>query len=343
MNPPNIRLYMRALMRGLKDIHRRGIVHRDVKPANFLFHYEEGEGVLCDFGLAEVSGGYRSLFCAYNTKRYTPPRRATCQHGSTAPVTIQSSKVKTGDTPMVEQAVYDARKRSKLSEGKMGFLQEDKRPTIKTNRAGTRGFRAPEVLLKCPDQSMAIDIWSAGVMLLSILTHKFPVFNSSDDIEALMEISAIFGRAAMERCALLHNRTIISNVPSLDVAPTSLSLMILKLNPHIYTPLMQHPSPADAKTHIEAIDHAIDLCTRLLRLDATKRLTAASALRHPFLRPRDDENAEDLEPEEPFDPETGKCGHLHGMLGGTRSFSGWRLERLLTSPNRSRILRRRFP
>lgn len=55
MDPPHIRSYMRALLRALKDIHKRGIVHRDVKPANFLFDYEQGDGVLCDFGLAEVS------------------------------------------------------------------------------------------------------------------------------------------------------------------------------------------------------------------------------------------------------------------------------------------------
>lgn len=36
----------------------------------------------------------------------------------------------------------------------MGFPHEDKRPAIRTNRAGTRGFRAPEVLLKCPDQTV---------------------------------------------------------------------------------------------------------------------------------------------------------------------------------------------
>lgn len=49
-----MRWYIGSLLRGLSDIHDRGIVHRDVKHANFLFHYESGEGVLCDFGLAEV-------------------------------------------------------------------------------------------------------------------------------------------------------------------------------------------------------------------------------------------------------------------------------------------------
>lgn len=46
---------MRDLFRSLKDIHQRGIIHRDVKPANFLYDYESETGVLVDFGLAEVS------------------------------------------------------------------------------------------------------------------------------------------------------------------------------------------------------------------------------------------------------------------------------------------------
>lgn len=37
---------------------------------------------------------------------------------------------------------------------KPGYLKEDRRPNVRANRAGTRGFRAPEVLLKCPDQTV---------------------------------------------------------------------------------------------------------------------------------------------------------------------------------------------
>lgn len=42
------------MFRALRDIHERVIIHRDVKPANFLFDPQTGIGTLCDFGLASV-------------------------------------------------------------------------------------------------------------------------------------------------------------------------------------------------------------------------------------------------------------------------------------------------
>lgn len=52
---------------------------------------------------------------------------------------------------------------------------------------------------------LAIDVWSAGMILLFFLTKKFPLFQSNDDTEALMEIAAILGRRRMEKTATLHS------------------------------------------------------------------------------------------------------------------------------------------
>lgn len=51
----------------------------------------------------------------------------------------------------------------------------------------------------------AIDVWSSGIIFLFFLTRKFPLFQSNDDVEALMELSAIVGRKGMERTATLHS------------------------------------------------------------------------------------------------------------------------------------------
>ena len=51
----------------------------------------------------------------------------------------------------------------------------------------------------------AIDVWSSGIIFLFFLTRKFPLFQSNDDVEALMELSTIIGRKGMERTATLHS------------------------------------------------------------------------------------------------------------------------------------------
>lgn len=39
-----------------------------------------------------------------------------------------------------------------------GYLRNDTRSTKRANRAGTRGFRAPEILFKCSEQTTSEDI-----------------------------------------------------------------------------------------------------------------------------------------------------------------------------------------
>ncbi|EGO02281.1 hypothetical protein SERLA73DRAFT_48293, partial [Serpula lacrymans var. lacrymans S7.3] len=184
-----IKSYFRCMFRALRDIHARGIIHRDVKPANFLFDPRTGIGTLCDFGLASRMEG-------------TAPSHNACLH--TAP---------SRENP--HGRIRQPRQKSSWPSDRVGYPDKDTRAHSKANRAGTRGFRAPEVLLKCSQQSGAIDVWSAGMILLFFLTGKFPLFQSSDDVEALMEVAVIIGRQKMERVAMLHSRTFATNIPSL--------------------------------------------------------------------------------------------------------------------------------
>ena len=52
---------------------------------------------------------------------------------------------------------------------------------------------------------VAIDVWSAGMILLFFLIKKFPLFQSGDDVEALVEIASIIGKRRMEKIATLHS------------------------------------------------------------------------------------------------------------------------------------------
>ncbi|KAG8908179.1 hypothetical protein FRB99_008722 [Tulasnella sp. 403] len=287
---PSMQSYFRCLLRALRDIHAREIVHRDVKPANFLFDPESGQGVLVDFGLAQ---------------RVDYDVETSCNHTAAskdAPHGMLKSFAR-GDMQRMRDHLAEARKKASGPSDRVGWLAEETRPHIKANRAGTRGFRAPEVLLKCEDQTGALDIWSVGTILLSFLSGKFPIFNANDDVEALMEITTILGKRKMEKCAQLHNRTFITNVPAVDHAGTPWREMVERLNPSLIHRL-QGQDGDESKSSLEkrSASHlyassdpnysratdpllplAYDLLEQMMLPDMTKRITARDALFHPFL------------------------------------------------------------
>ncbi|KAL3426123.1 cell cycle protein [Phlyctema vagabunda] len=251
MTVPDMQIYFRSLFTALDAVHEQGILHRDIKPTNFLYEPDKKRGVLVDFGLAErVGTDSKPCLCSLE---YTERKRRV--HSSIAAVAGPAT----------------------------GYPKNDSRPSRRANRAGTRGFRAPEVLFKCTDQQTKIDIWSAGVILLTILSKRFPFFNSADDVEAMIEIATIFGQRRMKSCGLQHGTLFESTIPTIGNAGFSLEKIILWSTCRNDGATGEIPLTDEEKLAVRFLE-------RCLELDPNKRISAAEALQHSFLA---DGSAED--------------------------------------------------
>ena len=139
------------------------------------------------------------------------------------------------------------------------------RTKISGRRAGTCGFRAPEVLFRSNNQTTAIDVWSAGVVLLSLLTYRYPFFNAKDDLTSLCQIAEIVGSFRLNEAAMECNRKI--HFPH-ETEGLNLKLLVLGLNPLI----------RETKINMSICE----LLERMLEPVPSKRITAKEALKHPI-------------------------------------------------------------
>ena len=159
------------------------------------------------------------------------------------------------------------------------------------NRAGTPGFRSPEVLLKSHEQNTAVDIWSAGVIFLSVLSGRYPFFKASTDQAALAQICAIFGVEKVERTAFRLGKKLVCSekCPSVDLRHMCerlrKSALIAKYGRRV-------------EERVRFPDSAYDLLERMMDIDAMTRITAADALSHPFLKGITEEKFKKKEEEE---------------------------------------------
>jgi serine/threonine-protein kinase PpkA len=78
MSPPQAVAVLRQVAGALAHAHRRGFIHRDVKPANVLFR-DEDNAVLSDFGIAKATGDSAHLTAtglSIGTLLYMSPEQA---------------------------------------------------------------------------------------------------------------------------------------------------------------------------------------------------------------------------------------------------------------------------
>uniref|UniRef100_W8AK09 non-specific serine/threonine protein kinase n=1 Tax=Ceratitis capitata TaxID=7213 RepID=W8AK09_CERCA len=177
------------------------------------------------------------------------------------------------------------------------------------SRAGTPGYRPPEVLLKYADQTTAVDIWAAGVIFLSILSSVYPFFKAPNDFVALAEMVTIFGDKTIRKTAFILDRLVTL---SQKTKPLDLRKLCVRFRNRIKfssPELLKKYQRTDGTCEVcrncdqfhfnclcsessyitEPLDEddpfppsAYDLLYKLLEVNPLQRITADEALRHPF-------------------------------------------------------------
>ncbi|CEG75560.1 hypothetical protein RMATCC62417_10581 [Rhizopus microsporus] len=250
----DLKHYISELLIGLKYVHEKGIIHRDVKPGNFLYNKTTKTGYLGDFGLAQR---------VINHDIHKPGHR----HATVDPI-------------------Y-----TKHQNGPAGYFIHDKRKHIHVDRSGTRSFRAPEIYLHSMRQTTAMDIWAVGVILLSFLTNVYPFFDPEDSAAGIVELISVFGTKKVHEFAKFYGGFLMIYI-------LYQILMFLLLGRNLKTNIPDMPEGAIGMDElcryfnngtIETWDRhdyllAVDLMKNCLQLIDSKRLSAAEALKHPFLK-----------------------------------------------------------
>ncbi|XP_018300789.1 cell division cycle 7-related protein kinase [Mycetomoellerius zeteki] len=257
--------YIRALLTALRRVHKFHIIHRDVKPSNFLYDRKNRRYLLVDFGLAQE----------YHIEKNITSRESVEAHGTKRKRSNENNVSLQPDVAKRNMNKCNCFGKSKVC---VICLKE---PQQQAPRAGTPGFRAPEVLLKHVMQTSAIDIWACGVIMLCILSGSQPFFRSPDDCTALAEITTIFGSKEVQKCAQKLGKKVIfsENLPGMDIK--SLCIKLKQRNKSMMYDIQNsiHKVPSD----IEYPKEAYHLLMKLLDLDFRTRITAEQALAHPFL------------------------------------------------------------
>lgn len=146
-------------------------------------------------------------------------------------------------------------------------LAEFYHPNIEYNvRVASRFFKGPELLVDMKYYDYALDMWSFGCMFAGMIFMIHPLFNGKDNNEQLIKICRILGTEPLHRYITKYGIKLSSVYKSLldSIPACKWENFITPENEHL------------------AVPQAIDLLSKVLRIDPQERLSAKEAMAHPY-------------------------------------------------------------
>jgi casein kinase II subunit alpha len=136
-------------------------------------------------------------------------------------------------------------------------------------QVATGRYKGPELLLNYQRYGPSLDIWCLAVTFASIVCQEVPFFRGKNTDGYICSIGAILGGAELIRYADKYH---------LDILPWRGILTGVKPKPW---------TDWRTETNVDILtDEAIDLLSKMMKIDHTERISAADALQHPFFDSR---------------------------------------------------------
>lgn len=137
-----------------------------------------------------------------------------------------------------------------------------------STRVAARFYKAPELLLGNKYYDYAVDIWGLGCIFAAVLFQQEIVFQGKDDIDQLGVIAKVIGT---------------------DELYEYINSYKLKKNVGTLKQIGKHPKKPWSKfkavyNEVYFTDDAIDLLSKMLLIDPTRRITAKDAISHEYFK-----------------------------------------------------------
>ncbi|XP_018336280.1 cell division cycle 7-related protein kinase isoform X2 [Agrilus planipennis] len=316
--------YIKNLLIALAKLHDMGIIHRDIKPSNFLYDRKNRRYVLVDFGLAQVVPNNvtnssndsslkrkrNSFSPQYNGKVIEDNKRPNIDNSPSTSLINTKNSIKDQKENNCFQNAHNIYQKVIAEGSKKQDIKGNCRcygkprvcshclvkRSIQASRAGTPGFRPPEVLLKYPDQTTAVDIWAVGVIFMCILSNCTTFFTSLNDNMALAEMISLFGTEKINRLSQKLGRYLLCSEHKEPVNLKNLCNLLRKRkgnNSKVEetekcckcSKLIQYCfcTSSSKDTNDAFPESAYDLLLKFLDIDPKTRITAKEALKHEYL------------------------------------------------------------